>query len=221
MKSLIIIPAYNEAKNVPSLVAEIKKYNYDYIVINDCSTDDSAIVYKENKINFLDLPLNIGLASVTQAGFRYALDNDYDCAIVIDGDGQHPPKYISKVLNKIEEGYDYAVGSRFIDKSKNWSLRMIGSRIICAATFLKTGKKITDPTSGMRALNKRVLKEFAEDMNFVAEPDALVYLIKKKYKCCETQVEMQERNEGLSYFNKNPFRSAKFVFSVLVSILFI
>lgn len=220
MRSLIIIPAYNEAKNVPPLVSEIKKYNYDYIVINDCSTDDSAAVYKEKKINFLDLPLNMGLASVTQAGFRYALDNDYDCAIVIDGDGQHPPKYIADVLNMIEQGYDYAVGSRFLHKAKNWSLRMIGSRIICAAIFLKTGKKITDPTSGMRALSKAVLKEFENNMNFVAEPDALVYLIKKKYKCCETQVDMQERNEGISYFN-NPIRSAKFVFSVLISILFI
>ena len=220
MKFIIVIPAYNEAKNVPKLVEEINELGYEYIVINDCSTDNSKEVYDKLNINYLDLPLNLGLASVTQAGFRYALDKGYDCAIVLDGDGQHPPKYISKVIGKIEEGYDYAVGSRYLEKKKPWNLRMLGSRIFSLAIKIKTGKKVTDSTSGMRACGKKVLKEFDNNMNFIAEPDALVYLIKKKYKTCEVQVDMEERIEGESYFT-NIFKAAKFVFNVVVSIIFI
>ena len=218
MKSLIIIPAYNEANNVPDLVKKIEKLGYEYLVINDCSTDNSVEVYNKNAINYLNLPLNLGLASVTQAGFRYAEYHNYDCAIVIDGDGQHPPFNIEKLLNKIEKGYDYVIGSRYVEVKKPWSLRMIGSRIISFFIFIKTGKKITDPTSGMRALSKKVMHEFSEKMNFIAEPDALVYLLKKDYNVDEVQVKMEERENGVSYFH-NPIRAIKFVFNVIVSII--
>lgn len=220
MKSLVIIPAFNEANSVPGLVKELNKYGYDYIVLNDCSTDNSIEVYDKNKINYLNLPLNMGLASVTQAGFRYAKEHDYDCAIVIDGDGQHPPFNIERLFKEIENGNDYVIGSRFVEKDKSWSLRMVGSRIICFFIFLKTGKRVSDPTSGMRCLNRNVINEFVNDMNYIAEPDALTYLIKRKYKVKEVQVEMDERENGESYF-KNPLRAIKFVFNVVVSILFI
>lgn len=220
MNFIIIIPAYNESRNVPKLVDEINDLGYEYIVINDCSTDDSKEVYDKLHINHLDLPLNLGLASVTQAGFRYALDHGYDCAIVIDGDGQHPPRYIGKIIEKISAGYDYVVGSRYLEKKKPWNLRMLGSRIFSLAIKFKTGKTVTDSTSGMRACGKEVLKEFDKNMNFIAEPDALVYLMKKKYQTCEVQVDMEDRQEGESYFS-NIFKAAKFVFNVVISIIFI
>lgn len=220
MRTLIIIPAFNEAKNIPNLMMKIGELKHDYLIINDCSTDNSYELFDSLNVNHLDLPINVGLASVTQMGFKYAADHEYDCAIVIDGDGQHPPKYIDSILAKIEEGYDYAIGSRFLNEKKPWSMRMLGSRLICAVLKLKTGKTITDPTSGMRALGKKALIAFADNMNFIAEPDALAYILKNKMSFCEVQVNMLERNQGESYF-ANPLKSIKFMFNVIVSILFV
>ena len=220
MKPLIIIPAYNEAENIPELVRNIQKLQIDYLVINDCSKDQSAQLYSRLNINHLDLSVNLGLASVTQVGFKYVLDEHYDCAIVIDGDGQHPPKYIQPLLKAIEEGYDVAIGSRFLQEKKPWTMRMIGSRIISVLIYLKTGRWMTDPTSGMRAMGKRVIQEFAENLNYVAEPDALTYLLRRKYQVRETPVKMEKREKGESYFT-SPIKSIQYMVNVILSILLI
>ena len=219
MKILVIIPCYNEEKNIKTLVEKIKKLDYDYLVINDASSDSSPLLLDEHKLNHLDLVNNIGLAGVTQMGFKYAVDHGYGGAIVIDGDGQHPPVYIKALLDKVAEGYDYVIGSRFVNESKPFTLRMIGSRILSYMIFLKTGRKVSDPTSGMRAMGGEVLKDFAYDMNFVAEPDALCHVLKRGYKYTEVHVDMEERTGGVSYF-VNPIRSIKFMGSVIISILF-
>lgn len=220
MKVLVIVPAHNEELSLPELIPNIHSYGWESLVINDCSTDGTEELLDKLGYNHLDLVNNVGLAGVTQIGFMYAYEHGYDCAIVTDGDGQHPPKYISKLIKYIEEGYDYVVGSRFLEKEKPFTMRMIGSRLLCWAIKLKTGKTVTDPTSGMRALGKNVLKDFADNMNFIAEPDALTYVIKKGYKYKEVQVEMEERTVGTSYFH-NPFKSISFMFDVLMSILFL
>lgn len=220
MRVLVIVPAHNEELSLPTLIPNIHKFGWESLVINDCSTDGTEALLDELGFNHIDLPNNVGLAGVTQIGFMYAYEHGYDAAIVTDGDGQHPPKYIEKVIRYIEEGYDYVIGSRFVEVKKPFSMRMIGSRLLCAAIFLKTGKKVTDPTSGMRALGKKVLADFAENMNFIAEPDALTYIIKKGYKYKEVQVEMEERTVGVSYF-RNPFKTVNFMFDVLMSIIFL
>ena len=94
VKTLIIIPAYNEQANIKSLIEDITSYGYDYLIINDSSTDDTEKIIRENNYHFLDLPINVGIAGVTRIGFKYAYDHDYDCAVCIDGDGQHQPKYV-------------------------------------------------------------------------------------------------------------------------------
>ncbi|MCH1940222.1 glycosyltransferase family 2 protein [Holdemania massiliensis] len=220
MKVLVIIPAYNEAENIPNLMEKINELGYDYLVINDCSKDDSALLLNSMRLAHLDLPINIGLAGVTQVGFRYAYENNYDAAIVIDGDGQHPPVYIKSLIEKLNEGYDYVIGSRYINEKKPWSLRMIGSRLIGFSIRVKTGQKINDPTSGMRALGKEVLKEFAYEMNFVNESDALTHVLRKKLKVCEIQVPMEQRESGVSYFD-SIVKSGKFMINVIISIIFI
>lgn len=220
MKTLIIIPAFNEASNIDALIKDIKSYNYDYLIINDCSKDETSEILDKNNYNHLDLSFNVGLAGVTRIGFMYASENGYDCAICIDGDGQHQPKYVHTLIKEIENGYDYVVGSRFVNVKKPFTSRMIGSRVICSFIKLKTGVKVTDPTSGMRALGKRVLEDFSKDMNFYAEPDAMCYCIHHGYKVKEVQVEMKERQGGVSYF-VSPFKSLKYMFGVLASILFI
>ena len=219
MKTLIIIPAYNEQDNLDSLIKDVTSYNYDYLVINDCSKDKTAEILDKNKYNHLDLPINVGIAGVTQIGFKYAFEHDYDCVVNIDGDGQHQPKYVHTLIKEIENGNDYVVGSRFVTEKKPFSLRMLGSRIICFAIKLKTGKMVSDPTSGMRALGKKVIEKFSKSMNFCAEPDALSFLLKKGYKVKEVQVEMKEREGGVSYFH-NPLKSIYYMLSIVISILF-
>lgn len=220
MKTLVIIPAYNEAENIEILIHNLSVYGYDYLIINDCSKDNTEEVLQRNGFNHLCLPINLGIAGVTRVGIKYAKDNGYDCVMCIDGDGQHPPKYISKLIGVIESGNDYVVGSRFVSEPKPWSLRMLGSRLICLFIKLKTGRTVSDPTSGMRALGRKVIEDFADSMNFYAEPDALCYLINKGYQVKEVQVEMKEREGGVSYFH-NPFKTVYFMIGTLLSILFI
>lgn len=220
MKTLVIIPAYNEQDNLLSLIEDIRNRGYDYLVINDCSTDGTEELLKENDLNHFDLPINLGIAGVTRVGFKYAKDHDYDCAVCVDGDGQHPPKYIHDLISEIEKGNDYVVGSRFVDRKKPVTMRMLGSRLLCFLIKVKTGRSVKDPTSGMRALGKKVIGQFADSMNFYAEPDALCYLLHKGLKVKEVQVEMKEREAGVSYFH-NPFKSIYYMMSVCLSILFV
>ena len=220
MKTLIIIPAYNEQDNIVSLIEDVSRYGYDYLVINDCSKDQTRELLVRNGISHLDLPINLGIAGVTRVGFKYANDYGYDCVICIDGDGQHLPEYISDLVHEIEAGNDYVIGSRFVNEKKPLSLRMLGSRILCFLIKLKTGKSVSDPTSGMRALGKKVIEEFSDSMNFYAEPDALCHLLHEGMKVREIQVRMKEREAGVSYF-RNPFKSVYFMLAVSLSILFV
>ncbi len=219
MKTIVIIPAFNESKNLKSLIEEVKRYKYDYLIINDKSTDDTQKLCKEENYNVLNLPNNLGIAGVTRVGFKYANDNNYDCVVCIDGDGQHQPKYINKMVEEIKKGNDYVVGSRFLENKKPLTPRMIGSRFFCFLIELKSGIKVSDPTSGMRALGKKTISEFSKEMNFYAEPDALCHLLSGGYKVKEVQVEMLERQNGSSYF-VNPYKTIKFMVGVSISILF-
>ncbi len=220
MKKLVVIPAYNEEANIKAVVEKIKSIGYDYLVINDCSTDATEQILTENHYKHLKLPINLGIAGVTRVGFKYANDHGYDCVICIDGDGQHPPKYMNQLIDEIEKGCDYALGSRFLTEKKPWTMRMVGSRILSLLIRLKTGKTVHDPTSGMRCLGRKVIELFDESMNFYAEPDALCYLLHHDYNVKEIQVEMNERDSGVSYF-ANPLKSAYFMLSEILSIIFI
>ena len=215
-----MIPAYNESENIEALIQDVKQYGLDYLVINDCSKDDTKEILDRNEINHIDLPINLGIAGVTQVGFKYAKDYDYDCVVCIDGDGQHLPEYMAELIQEIEKGSDYVVGSRFVEEKKPFSLRMLGSRILCFLIRFKTGKSVTDPTSGMRALGKKVIQNFADSMNFYAEPDALCYLLHHGFQVKEVQVTMKDREAGVSYFS-NPFKSIYFMLAVSLSIIFV
>ena len=220
MKTLIIIPSFNESKNLFSLIKDIKSYKYDYIIINDCSTDNTEELATKNKYKILNLPINVGIAGVTRVGFMYAFEHGYDCVVCVDGDGQHPPKYIHKLIKEVEKGNDYVIGSRFVTKEKPFSLRMLGSNIISLLIKIKTGKTIKDPTSGMRAVGKNVIEEFCNSMNYYAEPDTVCHLLRKKYKIKEVQVDMEERKGGTSYFI-SPLKSIKYMLATILSILFV
>lgn len=221
MKVLIVVPAYNEAQNIEKTVKDITtNTKYDYIVINDCSKDDTKLVCEKNNFNVMSLPVNYGLTSVVQLGMKYAYKNNYDIVIQFDGDGQHQAKYVKDLVNEIEqENCDIAIGSRFVNKKKPKSMRMLGSNLISIAIKLVTWKKIKDPTSGMRAYNKEAIKQFVQNASLTPEPDTLVYLIKKGMKIKEVQVEMKDREFGESYLN--PIKSAQYMINMFFSIIFI
>lgn len=222
MKILVIIPAYNEAGNIERVVTDLKRRGgeIDYIVINDGSKDNTAKICRDNEYELLDLPVNLGLAGAFQAGMLYAFQNGYDAAIQFDGDGQHDPAYIVPMAEVMERGdYDIVIGSRFCEEKKPRTLRMLGSRLISAAIWLTTGKKITDPTSGMRMYSARLLEQFAENMNYGPEPDTLAYLLRQGVRVNETQVEMHERIAGTSYLSLG--RSVRYMLNMFISILFV
>ena len=222
MKVLIIVPAYNEALNIEKTINDLNNNakEYDYVIINDCSKDNTKEVCGKNGFNMISLPINYGLTSGIQIGMKYALENGYDIAIQFDGDGQHQAKYLKQLVKEIEENnYDIAIGSRFVTQKKPKSIRMLGSNMIQLAMKLVTGKKITDPTSGMRAFNKKAMQEFVGNPSLTPEPDTIVYMMKKKMKVKEIQVEMSEREFGESYLNA--FKSIEYMLSVMFSILFI
>ena len=147
----------------------------------------------------------------------YAYKKGYDYAIQFDADGQHLPEYIPAMVDKIEEGYDMVIGSRFVEKPKPRSLRMLGSRVISTAIKITTGVHIADPTSGMRLFNKTLIREFAENINYEPEPDTVSFLIKQGVKVAEVQVEMKEREAGESYLNLS--RSIVYMTKMFVSII--
>lgn len=203
MKTLLIIPAYNEEDCIAHVVSKIEaEYpQYDYVVVNDGSTDSTAEVCRANGFRFIDLPVNLGLAGAFQAGLKYADHHGYDCAIQFDADGQHRPEFVAPMLDALEDN-DIVIASRFVTEAKPRSMRMLGSDLISAMIKVATGKTIKDPTSGMRAYNRRMIKELAYGPNLGPEPDTLAYLIRKKHaKVAEVQATMGERMGGESYLN--------------------
>lgn len=218
---LIIIPAYNEEKSIERVVNHvINDYpEYDYVVVNDGSRDNTAKICRRNGYNLIDLPINLGLAGAFKAGVKYAYRQGYEYAIQYDADGQHKVEYVELMLDEIKKGYDIVIGSRFVSGKKPHSMRMLGSRIISAAIMLTTRKKVNDPTSGMRMFGRTMLKEFACEINYGPEPDTISYLLREGIKISEVQVEMDERLEGESYLNM--VRSIRYMIHMTVSILLI
>ncbi len=222
MKLLVFIPAYNEEKSIKGVVESLKATcpMYDYIVINDGSTDNTLKICRENGYPCINLPINLGLDGVFQTGNKYAYLHNYDICIPFDGDGQHNAEYIPIMEKKlIDEDLDIVVGSRYLTKKKPLNLRMIGSRIISGCFKLTTGIKFTDPTAGMRMVNRKIMAQIAKNPNCGAEPDTWAYFAHNKARLKEVQVEMNERTHGESYFTLG--KSIFFMLRMCISILFI
>ena len=220
-KLRIVIPAYHEEGRIERVVDDlIQNYpQYDYVVVNDGSRDRTAAICRSRGYRLIDLPVNLGLAGAFQTGLRYAAEHGYDCAMQLDADGQHLPRYIAPMLEKLEAGADIVIGSRFVTVLKPRTLRMVGSYLISWAIRLTTGQPICDPTSGMRMFNRRLLEEFAQNLNYGPEPDTISYLIKNGAVVKEVQVKMAERTAGESYLNFA--RSVQYMIKMGLSILLI
>lgn len=223
MKKLVIIPAYNESGSIKKTIKDIQENapEFDYIIVNDCSTDGMKQLLKDNNFQFLDLPVNLGIGGAVQTGYRYAAYQGYDVAVQFDGDGQHSAKYLEKMAEVIRsEGADMVIGSRFIENEgfQSSGLRRIGIRYFTALIQLLTGKTITDPTSGMRMVSKKLIEQFARDYpKDYPEPESVVTILTEKYKVKEIPVQMNEREEGTSSISM--WKSVYYMIKVSIAIL--
>jgi glycosyltransferase involved in cell wall biosynthesis len=214
LKVIVLIPCYNEDKNIVNVIRNIKNFTdhnaetdftIDYIIINDCSKDETLTVCKENSYNYLNLPVNLGIGGCVQTGYKYAYDRGYDVAIQHDGDGQHDPVYFKDVIEPILAGQaDIVIGSRFINNRgfQSTGLRRFGISFLSGIIRLCTGVKIHDVTSGYRAVNSKYIELFAFHYpQDYPEPEAIVNAVLHKARILEVPVIMHERKEGKSSIN--------------------
>lgn len=204
MKKIAIIPAYNEKDSIVKTVNDILKNapGFDYIIINDCSKDNTMDICRYNGFNVLNLPINLGIGGAVQTGYLYAYRNGYDIAVQFDGDGQHDASYLNKMSDfLIENNADMVIGSRFIDKEgfQSSKLRQAGIRYFTRLIKSLSGVTITDPTSGMRMCNRKTIEMFANEYpRDYPEPESTMRLLRHKRKVIEMPVKMRAREEGVS-----------------------
>ena len=222
-KPLIIIPAFNEEKSIKKVVNNIiENYpQYDYIVVSDGSKDNTAKICRDNQYTYLELPINLGIGGAVQAGYKYALRNEYDIAIQIDGDGQHDVSQIAKVIAPLQQGSaDIAIGSRFVEKEgfQSSSMRRFGIRFLSILIYLCTGRKILDVTSGYRAVNRKFIQIYAESYpSDYPEPEAIVVAVMHRGRIQEVPVIMKERSSGTSSIHA--WKSVYYMVKVTLAII--
>ena len=223
MKKLVIIPAYDESESIENTVEEIrnKAQGFDYVVINDCSTDNTKEICERNGYNVINLPINLGIGGAVQTGYRYGYNEGYDVAVQVDGDGQHNPEFLETMSDYLlQKQADMVIGSRFIKKEgfQSSGTRRIGIKYFTFIIKVLTGKKITDPTSGLRMINRNVMKIFAYDYpKDYPEPESVVAILRKKLIVEEIPVIMRERNGGVSSISLK--KSIYYMITVTLAIL--
>ncbi len=227
-KVLLMLAAYNEEENIERVCEEIITYNqknntsYDFLVINDGSTDKTGQILDEKGYNHVDLIHNLGIGGAIQTGYKYAKEKNYDIAVQYDGDGQHDIHYVQKIIDPIiHNDADFVIGSRFVEnisKFKTSRKRRIGIKIISIFIKMACGFKGYDTTSGFRACNKEIIKDFARDYPIeYPEPITIVEVAKRKYRIKEVGVNMRERIGGKSSIHS--WKEAYYMLNVCLSIL--
>lgn len=208
LKILIIIPAYNEEQSIASVIEKLKEdsrnlaYKVDYIVINDCSKDETLEVLQGMDANYISLPINLGIGGGVQTGYKYALRNGYDVAVQIDGDGQHDTAYLEDVIRPIaEDRADIVIGSRFIDKKgfQSSCARRLGINFLSALIKICCNAEVLDATSGFRAVNQKYVALYAAEYPVdYPEPEAIVQASLDGARIEEVPVVMRKRETGTS-----------------------
>ncbi len=223
MRILVIVPAYNEEASIEGVINDIRT-DYpeaDIVVIDDGSRDKTSLIVKRLGIKALILPFNLGIGGAMQAGYRYAKLGDYDIAIQFDGDGQHKASEIEKIVMPVKTGAaDVVVGSRFLEQAdyKSPFFRRLGISFFSWLLSMILGMKITDTTSGFRAVNRRVIRFFSDLYpDDYPEVEALVLLHKQDFRIMETGVSMQQRKGGKSSIT--PFRSVYYMIKVFLAVM--
>ena len=228
VKVLIVIPCYNEEASLPSVLCELQQtilpggYQVEVLVVNDCSKDNTSAVAKKSQATVIDLPVNLGIGGAVQTGILYARDNDFDIAIQLDGDGQHPPKELAKLLGfHLETGANVVIGSRFLEKEGFQSsfARRLGIKYFHWVNRLMTGLQIYDSTSGFRLFDRAAIEIAAVNYpDEYPEPESLVVFSKAGLKVAEVAVLMSPRLGGTSSIRH--FGSLYYCIKVSLAMLF-
>ncbi|HGH8250995.1 TPA: glycosyltransferase family 2 protein [Streptococcus pyogenes] len=224
MKKLIIIPAYNESSNIVNTIRTIESDapDFDYIIIDDCSMDNTLAICQKQGFNVISLPINLGIGGAVQTGYRYAQRCGYDVAVQVDGDGQHNPCYLEKMVEVlVQSSVNMVIGSRFITKEGFQSsfARRIGIKYFTWLIALLTGKKITDATSGLRLIDRSLIERFANHYpDDYPEPETVVDVLVSHFKVKEIPVVMNERQGGVSSISltKSVYYMIKVTLAILV-----
>jgi len=228
-KILIIIPAYNESENIKSIIEEVVLLHtsldilVDILVVNDGSTDNTSVKVDEKLAKLINLPFNLGIGGAVQTGFKFAKNNDYDIAIQLDGDGQHDPHYIEKIVHPVlNDKVDMLIGSRFLPPYLGYRsslIRRIGIHFFAELISFLTKTKVTDPTSGFRCFNKKMIQIFARyyPQDF-PEPEAIVVAKRYQARIREISVKMRKRNVGHSSIRylKTLYYMIKVTFAIIL-----
>lgn len=225
MKKLVIIPAFNEEGNLEKTIQDIKENasGFDYVIINDCSTDNTLDICRNHGYSYLNLPINLGIGGAVQTGYRYAYYRGYDVAVQFDGDGQHDATFLEQMVQQmVTHKADMVIGSRFIEKSgfQSSKIRRIGIKYFTGLIKLLTGQTITDPTSGMRMINRKLLKKFTESYpTDYPEPESVVEVLASNFTVIEIPVEMRERESGISSISlaKSIYYMIKVSFAICIA----
>ena len=219
----IIIPSYNEEKNIVSVICDIRKYHDgDIVVIDDGSQDITSSLAREAGAFVIRHPFNMGYGVALQTGYKYAVEKNYDILLQIDGDGQHSAKFIPELFSQVESSdCDVAIGSRFLGESQYRAgfLKSIGIKLFRKIILLITGEKITDPTSGYQCLNRSVFEFFTNDTFPCDYPDAnvIIMLHRAGFKIREIPVEMTSNPHGRS-MHRGIFTISYYLFKMFLSI---
>jgi glycosyltransferase involved in cell wall biosynthesis len=229
LKVAIIIPCCNEQDSILNLVNEINdtrfppEYAIQAIVINDCSTDNTRNILLSNHITFIDLSVNLGIGGAVQAGFKYAFSNGFDIAVQMDGDGQHPPAELEKILQPVFDGQsDIVIGSRYIARQgfQSSALRRFGINYFKRLNKLLTGIVIHDSTSGYRAINRKTLKIVSDYYpDEYPEPESIVLYSLNDLVIKEVPVIMRERTGGQSSIRT--YKTIYYMFKVTLGSIFL
>lgn len=223
MKTLIIVPAYNEEKNIYDVVNSIGRSNplVDILVINDGSNDNTYFEAKRAGAKVIDLAQNLGIGGAVQSGYIYALNKGYEIAVQIDGDGQHDPKDLQKLIKEMKENnLDMIIGSRFVEDTeyKPSFFRLLGIRYFSKLVSFLCGNNYYDTTSGYRLVNKKGIRLFANYYpKDYPEVETIVYACKKGLKVKEVMVSMKSRSGGKSSIT--PMKSIYYMIKVTLATL--
>ena len=221
-RRIAIVPAYNEERNIARVVAELHEFDpeLDVVVVSDGSTDRTADTAAAAGALVLRLPFNLGIGGAVQTGFRYAWERGYDLAVRCDGDGQHVPGELPKVVEPVVRGEaDIAVGSRFASGAgyRSSASRRVGIRVLATVVSAIARQRVTDTTSGFQALNRRALELFAADYpHDYPEVEGMVMTIKHRLRLVEVPVQMREREHGRSSITA--LRSVYYMAKVLTAL---
>ena len=219
---LLIVPAYNESESIVEVSQTIRKAGYDFIVVNDGSTDNTLEVCKANGVPVINLSTNLGIGGAVQTGHMYALERGYDIDIQFDGDGQHDISSVPALVDAIRSGANLVIGSRFISKDdsnfQSTGLRRLGIKWLSAVIRFVTGVQVHDVTSGFRACDRNAIILFSRDYPIdYPEPESIVSAIKHHLAVKEVPAKMKRRQGGTSSIRA--FSSMYYMIKVSLAIL--